>query len=154
MQIQIDIENSVGFSNQYRKHELIEAVRALKAVLATTEFKEEVMAFKFSDGARSFDSTKVLDDVLNFNRTIIVSRYVSWKWWSRVVGYVRGKSSNVIYANAKFWDVASSVRNASFLLHETSHLAGYSHSSASSRFSVPYGLNKCFEKAASRIRYV
>lgn len=150
----INIEGCRGFSNEYRKQELLDAYLCINVVLRSSEFREEVMAFRFHDGKREFSSLEVYETLMKFERELILVRYSTWKWWSKVVGYVKGKASSTIYCNSRFWDVSSPVRNASFLTHESSHLAGYSHSSANARYSVPYGLNKCFERAAARLKYV
>lgn len=80
---------------------------------------------------------------------IIVYTNPWWKRFSRVIGYVKGKikkdETGTIYVNSKYFNLNSKKNICSNLIHEVSHLKGYTHSSATSYESVPYKLNTIFK---------
>lgn len=92
-------------------------------------------------GADRYDPR--VDYVINL-RLVMYSR-----WWSRVVGYVID-GDRTIYTNRKFFprNEWNAVYFASNLLHEYTHLVGYSHRNAKDHTSVPYMMNSIFENWA------
>lgn len=152
--IQIDILKSRNISDG---HALMEVMHVLNQVLYSDEFKKIFFSEPPTSGLKGMTLQEIYDRLTpgkdlgdgTTDDTIWIYRYSSWKWFSKVVGYWSG--GNVIYANAKFWNQRGRVSDASFILHEYSHRAGFSHRSATDYTSVPYSLNRIFAKAAKNM---
>lgn len=65
------------------------------------------------------------------------------RWWSRVIGWVTGRNADTIHINRKYMKSVESV--ASNLLHESSHILGFTHRMKPWKNTVPYALNEIFQ---------
>lgn len=144
--IHIDLDACSGFGSKER---IIHAQEILNRILSSPEFKQACLDHNFQE---TQDTAERVYNTMQTDITVGLSRYRTWRWWSRVVGYVLGRGSKTIHCNAKYWDIASPVDNASFILHESSHILGYTHSSASAKQSVPYSMNEIAKEVAEELK--
>lgn len=145
--IKIDVVASTGFSGG-QKIALQKVQVILDTVLTSVNFAEEVRKAKFTSTKDT--NEQILANLLT-DRTVKLRRYTTWKWWSKVVGYVTGKGAATIHCNAKYWDVSTALENADFIVHEFSHIVGYTHASASDYKSVPYTMNRIVQTVYKEI---
>jgi hypothetical protein len=152
----ITMEISAHLRNFTEKQEIKmrEALRRLKIIINSKEFKEKVINHKYQDkytfidnddlsneqiydklieGAEELDPT--VDHEVDLDFTMYYKR-------NNTVGYTY-PSTNRIWVNSRFFTSASYGKVAANAIHEWSHKVGFGHSykyNSRRPFSVPYGV--------------
>lgn len=156
------IEISAHLRNFTDKQEIKmqEALKRLKIVVNSQEFKDRVINHKYKDeytfidndgrsneqiydlivaGAETLDP--VVDNEMDLDFTMYYKR-------NRVVGYTY-PSTNRIWVNSRYFNSASYGKVAKNALHEWTHKIGFGHSykyNSKRPFSVPYGVGSIIEE--------
>lgn len=114
-------------------------------VCATPLFAGKLLAATLTE-TQGKTNLQVLSDITEMDLTISVNLYSSW--WSHVIGYTYF-ATNTIHVNRKYFHGTVSI--ASNLLHECSHILGYTHDQVWAT-SVPYTLNRIFEDCCLELK--
>lgn len=112
-----------------------------------TDFKNEVLKETFTGSkltseqvaSRIISGSDDMNERVDYEINVAFSMY--YRWWSHVVGFFNF-GVRMINCNRKYFNFASEFgANA---IHEYTHMAGFSHSSASEFASVPYKIGNMF----------
>lgn len=123
-----------------------EAVEKVNAIYGSECFREEVKNAKFTN-TNNLNNDEVYLQFVNHRLLANVSFFYgtfkqNYIW--KTVGYVNGDGR--IYVN-RFY-VKSSDKLASNIMHEKAHDVGFRHSSSTEYSSVPYTMNRIFDKCS------
>lgn len=144
-----------GFTGA-QEEKYIKATEIVKAVIATEEFRDQVLNYTYN-GAKQFadnkgltnaqiyqsilDAAETLQPAKNNRMDIEVELYYEN---STVVGHT-SSSSKRIFVNTKYFDQYAANSVASNMMHEWLHKLGYHHDAAATAqrpYSVPYAVGK------------
>lgn len=127
--------------------ELLEqAVALISEVTATKRFADLLMAAPLTE-TQGKANAQVLQDIDCARLQVSINLYDSW--WSKVIGWTT-LQGNIIHVNRKYFHGVVSI--ASNLLHEGSHILGYTHNGVWAT-SVPYTLNRIFEQVCMELNF-
>lgn len=144
----IKIASAKGFSPT-ELTQLQNGVDLANAVMASDIFRQTVMAFEFdSTDDTSFEIYAKLTHV-DYCVDFSIQSYPWWNFGKRKEVAHENPDGSVVL-NRRFFDTQSVPSIADTVGHETSHKAGYGHSSAQDYASVPYGVGYMIEAIAKK----
>lgn len=148
------IQEEVNFNRGSVYDTMMEAIELVEIIVNSETFKERVIGFINTNGARSFtrnegltneevylklmEGKEVLDQETPGEMNLYIQQY--HRWWSKVIGYTKIGSSKWMWVNWKFYKNFAASEMASNIVHEWIHLMGFYHDSASDHDSVPYAV--------------
>jgi hypothetical protein len=150
--ITIDSDSLEGFT--VPELEVVSQAEALLAkVMDSDSFRDKVLAADFTE-TNGMTNQEIYDCLLEGNHyfcqpsgTIRLNLVMYMEPHSRVIGYTYLESITT-YINRKFF--ATPVSIASNLIHEYSHILGFTHRGNWST-SIPYTLNRIFEACCAEL---
>jgi hypothetical protein len=155
--------NLVNF-NQEQEEKIRTAVDLIKKVIASKEFREEVLNHSYN-GEKTFVDNGGLSNLKIYEKIIAGAEKLSpaqnhaldaeielYYDTSNTIGYTY-PSSRRIWMNTKYFDQYTPVRVSDNLIHEWMHKLGFNHAAnytASRNFSVPYAIGYMVERLAKQ----
>ena len=132
-------------TDQVRFAKYVEICRKVEVVVNSMEFKDRVVAMKFTTTKRTGHEVIAFMDV--GSETLTPDPNFMWDWGvgfyykkgTRVIGWTNGKIPTVWINKAKF-DYMSDPEIAANIVHEYLHKLGFDHASAKDHKSVPYAV--------------
>lgn len=116
----------------------------LRAVVLSSDFKEEVMKAKFTN-TNGLSNEQIYKLYIETPFVVNVHMFSGSYWQNKVyhtVGYEAG--DGYVHANRAF--VWSAYVMCSLMLHELSHTLGFHHDSSTEYTSIPYKMNDIAER--------
>lgn len=150
-----------GLNNPSRKAKFLAAIKAIETVVNDPETKEWFLKQDFKQkGELSHLSNEELFQkcmrVVQFNYSVINRSW--WKRWSSVIGYTLDNFKTKgpdIFTYKDSYDGFSVSGLSGHLLHEISHLLGFSHTYEWTKdrdYSIPYAFGNYVESRVYELR--
>ena len=157
--------DATKMDSEARKDKMAQVAGEMHTVINSSIFRDQILKMKPFLGERSKYKTLSNKEVykmimhgadihepqMDYELDIFVDDYYTFK---KVIGYTKPSVDRIIRVNTKYFDRRHSMDIGSNILHEYSHLLGFSHDFFNSEdrpSSISYQLNKVYESTYKRI---
>jgi len=154
--------NLVNF-NQTQEEKLLDAIELIKKVIASEEFKNEVLNFSYAGKKQYVDTNlsnaevykKILEGAEKLRPKKNNSLDITLKLYNEsqnVIGYTL-PSVNIVWMNTKYFNKFTPADVTGNLIHEWLHKLGFKHDFQRTKrrpFSVPYAIGYLMKSLAKK----
>lgn len=148
-QIKVQIDGVENATAEDKKH-LYEAIVVLENTVNSEAFYHEVMQFKFT--TTELTNLEVYNRIMSGEeKTIpepnsILEMEVLFFYREGLLGGTASPTRNRITLNTNVFGVYGAAMDAQIILHEWTHLSGFSHTGSGDLTSVPYAVGRMITK--------
>lgn len=157
--------DSTRMDSEFRKNKMNQVATEMHTVINSSIFRDQILKMKPFKGERSkykdlsnmevyqmiMHGADIHEPQIDYELDIFVDDYYTWR---KVIGYTKPSVDRIIRVNSKFFDGRHTMKVGSNILHEYSHLMGFSHDFYDNEdrpFSISYQLNVAYENTYKKL---